>query len=408
MLVALCVLAVTPSVLTTRAMALDAGSFEVPAAAQALAMRIAGDDARTRVIIDFEGDVAHGIFLLPEPNRLVIELPGMEFSAMRGQRVDARGLVSALRYGPFAPGRGRVVMDLGGFVVVDEVLVLAALDGQPARLVVDLIESDAAGFADEVERTRAAFLASVEAPKEDRLDIAAPSSGLPVVVIDPGHGGIDSGAVSRSGVLEKSVVLQFALEFAQALRATGRFEVQLTRDDDVFIPLAGRVRFAQNAGAELFISVHADSLVRHPDLRGATVYTLSERASDEIAQQLVDNERRSDMLAGMDVRSTATSEVADILIDLTRRETTHYSLGFAQDLVSELATSTRMVTNPHRSAGFRVLKAPDIPSVLLELGFLSNDDDERLLTDSQWRARTVVSLTTAVERFFEQRVARAQ
>jgi N-acetylmuramoyl-L-alanine amidase len=227
-------------------------------------------------------------------------------------------------------------------------------------------------------------------------------------VIDPGHGGIDSGAVSRSGVLEKSVVLQFALEFAQALRATGRFEVQLTRDDDVFIPLAGRVRFAQNAGAELFISVHADSLVRHPDLRGATVYTLSERASDEIAQQLVDNERRSDMLAGMDVRSTATSEVADILIDLTRRETTHYSLGFAQDLVSELATSTRMVTNPHRSAGFRVLKAPDIPSVLLELGFLSNDDDERLLTDSQWRARTVVSLTTAVERFFEQRVARAQ
>jgi N-acetylmuramoyl-L-alanine amidase len=166
MLAALCVLAVTPSVLTTRAMALDAASFEVPAAAQALAMRIAGDDARTRVIIDFEGEVAHGIFLLPEPNRLVIELPGMEFSAMRGQRVDARGLVSALRYGPFAPGRGRVVMDLGGFVVVDEVLVLAALDGQPARLVVDLIESDAAGFADEVERTRAAFLASVEAPKE--------------------------------------------------------------------------------------------------------------------------------------------------------------------------------------------------------------------------------------------------
>lgn len=386
------------------AKALEEASFEPAAIAHALSARIAGDEARTRIVVDYEGDLTPSIFVLPQPNRLVFDLPGLSFDPMDGTRIEARGLISGFRFGPFAPGRGRIVVDLADYAIIDEVLILAALDDQPARMVVDLVRSDAQAFEAEVERTRASFLSTQEAPREHRLDIAT-TTGLPVVVIDPGHGGIDSGAVSRSGVLEKSVVLQFALEFADSLRATGLYDVHLTRDDDVFIPLAGRVRFAQSLTADLFISVHADSLVRHRDLRGATVYTLSERASDQIAQQLVDNEARSEMLAGMDVRQTATSDVADILIDLTRRETTRFSLSFARDLVSELSTATRMVSNPHRSAGFRVLKAPEIPSVLLELGFLSNEDDERLLTDPAWRTRTVSSLHTAVDRFFEQRVA---
>ncbi len=381
-------------------------SFEPVEEATALAARIAGDEARTRIVIDLAGDVVPSVYMLPEPNRLILDLPGLSFEPMGDTQVEARGLISAFRYGPFAPGRGRIVVDLADYVVIDEILMLAALDDQPTRLVLDLVRSDEEGFLAEVERTRESFLASVEAPKENRLDIAN-TSGRPIVVIDPGHGGIDSGAVSRSGVLEKEVVLRFAREFAADLRATGRFEVYMTRDDDIFIPLAGRVRFAQNHNADLFISVHADSLVRHRDMRGATVYTLSDRASDEIAQQLVDNERRSEMLAGMDVTEPATSEVADILIDLTRRETTRFSLAFAEDLVSEITTATRMVNNPHRSAGFRVLKAPEIPSVLLELGFLSNEDDVRLLTDAAWRERTIASLSTAVERFFEQRVASA-
>lgn len=386
------------------AKALEEASFEPAAIAHALSARIAGDEARTRIVVDYEGDLTPSIFVLPQPNRLVFDLPGLSFDPMDGTRIEARGLISGFRFGPFAPGRGRIVVDLADYAIIDEVLILAALDDQPARMVVDLVRSDAQAFEAEVERTRASFLSTQEAPREHRLDIAT-TTGLPVVVIDPGHGGIDSGAVSRSGVLEKSVVLQFALEFADSLRATGLYDVHLTRDDDVFIPLAARVRFAQSLTADLFISVHADSLVRHRDLRGATVYTLSERASDQIAQQLVDNEARSEMLAGMDVRQTATSDVADILIDLTRRETTRFSLSFARDLVSELSTATRMVSNPHRSAGFRVLKAPEIPSVLLELGFLSNEDDERLLTDPAWRTRTVSSLHTAVDRFFEQRVA---
>ncbi len=383
----------------------EEASFGLENSGQALAARVAGDSQRTRLIIDVRGEVSPNLYLLPEPNRLILDLPGVSFDPMNNAQVEARGLVSAFRYGPFAPGRGRIVVDLSADIQVDEVLMLAALDDQPARLVIDLVRSDAAGFAAEVERTRESFLASVEAPKENRLDISA--SGLPVVVIDPGHGGIDSGAVSRSGVLEKDVVLRFAREFAADLRATGRFQVVMTREDDVFIPLAGRVRFAQNHGADLFISIHADSLVRHRDMRGATVYTLSERASDAIAQQLVDNERRSEMLAGMDVTETATSEVADILIDLTRRETTRFSLAFAEDLVDEISTATRMVNNPHRSAGFRVLKAPEIPSVLLELGFLSNEDDVRLMADDAWRERTISSLSTAVQRYFEQRIAQA-
>jgi N-acetylmuramoyl-L-alanine amidase len=388
------------------ARATEEASFQPADQAAALAARIAGDEVRTRIVIDLAGEVAPSVYLLPEPNRLILDLPGLSFEPMDNAEVEPRGLISAFRYGPFAPGRGRIVVDLSDYVVIDEILMLAALDDQPARLVLDLVRSDEDGFLAEVERTRESFLASVEAPKENRLDIAN-TSGRPIIVVDPGHGGIDSGAVSRSGVLEKEVVLRFAREFVADLRATGRFEVYMTRDDDVFIPLAGRVRFAQNHHADLFISVHADSLVRHRDMRGATVYTLSDRASDEIAQQLVDNERRSEMLAGMDVTETATNEVADILIDLTRRETTRFSLAFAEDVVNELSTATRMVNNPHRSAGFRVLKAPEIPSVLLELGFLSNEDDVRLLSDAAWRERTIASLSTAVERFFEQRVASA-
>ncbi|MGD1886532.1 MAG: N-acetylmuramoyl-L-alanine amidase [Cohaesibacteraceae bacterium] len=384
----------------------DGASFDQLPLANALAARVAGDLERTRIVVDVEGEVTPAVYVLPQPNRLVLDLPGLSFTPMNQSEVEARGLVSAFRYGPFAPERGRVVVDLADHAVIDDVLMLAAIDGQPARLVLDLVRSDEAGFEAEVERTRDAFLASVEAPKENRLDMVS-GTGRPIVVIDPGHGGIDSGAVSRSGVLEKSVVLNFAQAFADRLRASGRFDVHMTRDDDVFIPLAGRVRFAQSLNADLFISVHADSLVRHRDLRGATVYTLSDRASDAIAQQLVDNEARSEMLAGMDVRETATTEVADILIDLTRRETTRFSLAFAENVVSEISTATRMVNNPHRSAGFRVLKAPEIPSILLELGFLSNEDDVRLLIDEDWQARTVQALSTAVDRFFEQRVASA-
>ena len=384
----------------------DGASFDQLPLANALAARVAGDLERTRIVVDVEGEVTPAVYVLPQPNRLVLDLPGLSFTPMNQSEVEARGLVSAFRYGPFAPERGRVVVDLADHAVIDDVLMLAAIDGQPARLVLDLVRSDEAGFEAEVERTRDAFLASVEAPKENRLDMVS-GTGRPIEVIDPGHGGIDSGAVSRSGVLEKSVVLNFAQAFADRLRASGRFDVHMTRDDDVFIPLAGRVRFAQSLNADLFISVHADSLVRHRDLRGATVYTLSDRASDAIAQQLVDNEARSEMLAGMDVRETATTEVADILIDLTRRETTRFSLAFAENVVSEISTATRMVNNPHRSAGFRVLKAPEIPSILLELGFLSNEDDVRLLIDEDWQARTVQALSTAVDRFFEQRVASA-
>ncbi len=404
--IALCLLLLIGLFWPWSARATEEASFQPADQAAALAARIAGDEVRTRIVIDLAGEVAPSVYLLPEPNRLILDLPGLSFEPMDNAEIEPRGLISAFRYGPFAPGRGRIVVDLSDYVVIDEILMLAALDDQPARLVLDLVRSDEDGFLAEVERTRESFLASVEAPKENRLDIAN-TSGRPIIVVDPGHGGIDSGAVSRSGVLEKEVVLRFASEFVADLRATGRFDVYMTRDDDVFIPLAGRVRFAQNHHADLFISVHADSLVRHRDMRGATVYTLSDRASDEIAQQLVDNERRSEMLAGMDVTETATNEVADILIDLTRRETTRFSLAFAEDLVSEISTATRTVNNPHRSAGFRVLKAPEIPSVLLELGFLSNEDDVRLLTDAAWRERTIASLSTAVERFFEQRVASA-
>lgn len=206
------------------AQATEEASFQPADQAAALAARIAGDEVRTRIVIDLAGEVAPSVYLLPEPNRLILDLPGLSFEPMDDADVEPRGLISAFRYGPFAPGRGRIVVDLSDYVVIDEILMLAALDDQPARLVLDLVRSDEDGFMAEVERTRESFLASVEAPKENRLDIAN-TSGRPIIVVDPGHGGIDSGAVSRSGVLEKEVVLRFAREFVADLRATGRFEV---------------------------------------------------------------------------------------------------------------------------------------------------------------------------------------
>ncbi|MCB1508047.1 MAG: N-acetylmuramoyl-L-alanine amidase, partial [Hyphomicrobiaceae bacterium] len=242
------------------------------------------------------------------------------------------------------------------------------------------------------------------APRGDRLD-RQETDERPLIVLDPGHGGIDTGATGRHGSIEKIIVLQFARRLAELIEEDGRFRVELTRDDDRFIPLGERVEIARRAGADLLLSIHADSIRGHPNLRGATVYTLAERASDEIAAQIADQENASDILAGVILPDQGSDDVRDILLDLTRRETMTYSARFARDMVEEIATSISLVRNPHRSAGFRVLRSADTPSLLLELGFLSNREDERLLVDAEWQARMAEAVYEAIKTFFDQRVA---
>ena len=225
--------------------------------------------------------------------------------------------------------------------------------------------------------------------------VGAPAAPEPFrVMIDPGHGGRDGGAVGRMGTREKDVTLRFARLLRDALEATAGVTVSLTRDGDRAVRLGKRVAMAREANANLFVSVHADS-IRLKGVRGASVYTLAEEASDEIARSIAEGQERSDVLAGFDPPE-AERETADILLDLLRRETDAFSRNAAKRTVTALRRETRMIGNPHRSANFRVLRAPDVPSILIELGYLSNRGDERLLRDEKWLRAMADALAGAI------------
>jgi N-acetylmuramoyl-L-alanine amidase len=218
-------------------------------------------------------------------------------------------------------------------------------------------------------------------------------------VIDAGHGGIDPGTLGRSGTREKDVVLNVARELRKALEGTGRYRVQLTRDTDVFIPLRERVNIARAVQADLFVSLHADAN-DHQDIRGASVYTLSEDASDREAAKLAEKENMSDVIAGVDLAGD-NGPVASILIDLAQRDTMNRSVRFAERVLTSLRRATLVrPTSPHRSADFAVLKAPDIPAALIELGYLTNSTDESEMSKVAWRTRVAASLVAAIDGHF--------
>lgn len=225
-----------------------------------------------------------------------------------------------------------------------------------------------------------------------------PADERKLIIIDPGHGGVDPGAIGHSGTYEKQVVLAMAHQLKKVLEASGSYRVKLTRRRDIFLRLRQRIAIARAAQGDLFISLHADSL-NDPSHRGASVYTLSERASDKEAAQLAARENKSDIIAGMDF-SAETPEVANILIDLAQRETMNHSARFAGALVDELSREIKTLRRSHRFAGFAVLKAPDIPSVLVEIGYLSNATEERLLQDPSHRQKIAHAIYRGVNRFF--------
>ncbi len=368
--------------------------------------RVVGDDNRTRFVLDLTDEVDLSAFTLAEPYRVVLDLPWIDFRLPAGTGTTGRGLVSDWRYGQFAAGRSRIVLDVTGPVKIDKAFVLPAVENQPARLVLDLLKTSAAAFDEEQRKSQLARDTANEAPVQKGDQLPPPDRSKrekPLLVIDPGHGGVDSGTVSASGVMEKDIVLAFAKKLQERLERTGKVAVLLTRTDDTFLPLAARVQFGRDHAADLFLSIHADS--EHVgSVRGATVYTLSDKASDQEAAALAAKENASDLIAGLDLQQEA-DDVTDILVDLTRRETRNFSASFAGGLVGDLASATRMIKNPRRSAGFQVLRAHDVPSVLLEIGYLSNDQDEKLLTSEEWRLRVADAVTQAVLRFFGQKYA---
>ncbi len=393
------------------------GQAAVPAAVSnfpvASDARLAGDAKQTRFVLDLDKPIQHRAFLLADPYRVVIDIPQVSFQLPAGVGTAGRGLVKAFRYGLVMPGGSRIVFDLTGPAKIANSYVLEAANGQPPRLVLELSEVDRAAFMQSLATESRPDLRAAVADAKAAIDPAAPAKpaeppdNRPVVVIDPGHGGPDNGTqAGGSEFMEKNLVLAFGLALRDRLEKSGKYRVVMTRSDDTFVPLDERVRIARGHSAALLVSIHADALPRgEGDAQGATIYTLSDKASDAQAERLAEAENRSDAIAG--VTMSEEPVVADILIDLAQRETRTFSNRFARLLMAEMKTTVRMHKHPLKSAGFRVLKAPDVPSVLVELGYVSNKGDREHLISESWRNRTVGAMSQAIDAFLAKRLVSA-
>ncbi|WP_442201209.1 N-acetylmuramoyl-L-alanine amidase [Rhizobium sp. RAF56] len=370
------------------------GSAAAGDAILAFGARIAGDDARTRIVIDLDRTPQFSVHYLANPTRVVVDLPATAFG-FPAKDLEARGLFSDIRYGTMDEDSARIVLTATKPVK----LVLAEVQpdegGKGQRLVLDAEMAPASEYAELVKQQRWTA--------EDTDNNVGPVVPLEknsnfLIAVDAGHGGIDTGAVASDGSTpEKDITLAFAKALADRLNREPGIKAFLTRDKDEYLSLSQRVTVARQNQASLFISLHADTL-KQKDIRGSTVYTISDRASDKLAADLADRENNSDKIAGAETQA-APAAVTDILMDLTRRETQAFSISLAQDVLNSFNGQISMINNPHRHAGFQVLRAPDVPSILLELGFLSNKEDEKLLLDEKWREKMVDRLTEAVRQY---------
>jgi N-acetylmuramoyl-L-alanine amidase len=389
--------------------------------------RIGEHQDRTRFVVEMSDPVKLRVFTLANPNRVVIDLPEVLWRLSAADKPSGAGVVRSYRYGLFRPGDSRFVIDLNGPVRAADPVILPPEGGNGYRVVLDLFpiaqdkfEQTAGWPADLRAKEAAAEKVAVLAPTASITASPAQSgdqgpNGITailtqqnaqpqttpqkkIVVIDPGHGGIDSGTVGVDGTMEKNVVLAEGLKLRKALQQAG-YIVFMTRETDIFIPLPERVNISRAHEADLFISLHADS---NPDssVNGASIYTLSASGSDREAAALARKENQSDIIAGVDL-SGENSPVASILVALAQRDTMNRSSRFAEMAVSELSRATDILPRePHRSAGFAVLKAPDVPAVLIELGYLSNSHDDSQMVTERWRDAVASAIASAVGRSF--------
>lgn len=365
----------------------------------AVAARVVESSDSAKLTFDLSAPVNAAAHPMVDPDRIVVDLGEVNFQVdpsvgLASAKRDA--IIKAFRFGLFEPGKSRIVIDLGRPACVGKVETTRIAKGAaPSRLSIELKRCDPSVFAAAARQVADGAASAPSAPVAD----ADPNSGPPVIVLDPGHGGVDGGAYG-GGATEKTIVYQYALELKRRLEALNRFKVVLTRNGDQYVSLEDRVRIGREANAALFVSIHADAVSEGgADVSGATVYTCSERASDAEAARIAEHENAADKAAGAD-RKAEPPQVADILFDLKRRETRTYAHMFSRGVIQQLQGATRLNHNPERSAGFVVLKAPDFPSVLVELGYLSNPQDVRSLTSPEWRAKTAAAMASAIDRFF--------
>jgi len=364
---------------------------------RATGVRIGVHGKETRFVVDLSGPVRHRVFSIAHPNRIVVDLPRLDWRTRQEGPRRRNAVIKSYRFGAFTAGANRIVIELRRPAAIARTFVIRPRgDVKNYRFVLDLKPV-----------TQKAFLASVRARR--RVDRKGRDArrvpkrrhavrAKPVIVLDPGHGGIDPGTRGRLGTREKHVTLKVAHAVRRRLQRTKRYKVVMTRSGDTFVPLRQRIAIARKVDGDLFISFHADALFIK-SFRGAAVYTLSEKASDDEAAALAKKENKADIIAGIDL-GRESGDVRNILIDLAQRETMNRSIRLARFLIGDLRREIKLVRNKkHRFAGFAVLRAPDVPSVLIELGYLSNKADERLLRSSRHHAKLARAIVRAIDRY---------
>ncbi len=403
-------------------------------------VRIGLHPDKTRIVVDLSEMSKFRTFVLADPYRLVIDFPAFDWQVGKISNPKASS-VASVRQGALQPGISRIVVDLKDPVVIKSAFLLRAGKGSSDRLVLDFSRTTAEQFARDKGRIHGLLqvdetpVASAAARSQNYSNAAPPAATTPppqetsravpaaigsgmalpgrkpvtappaakrkyVIIIDPGHGGVDPGALGANGAFEKHVTLALGKELKRQLESTGRYEVHLTRDRDIYLRLYQRVDIARKSNADLFISLHADSIGK-PSVHGASVYTLSEKASDSQTAKLAERENKADIIAGTDL-SHEDQQVANILIDLAMRDTMNQSKFFANTVVDTMqGNGLKTLESPHRFAGFAVLKAPDVPSVLIETGFMSNKKEAQLLSSAEYRAKIARAIAAGIDAYFD-------
>ena len=370
------------------------------------ALDVVAKGRMTRLFVELTAETGFTATVLADPYRVVIDLADVSFDLPPGAGQISKGLVRQVRYGVVEKGKSRIVIDTDGPVLIKQSQLLPKKGKAKPRFAIDLVGTTPEAFTAAQTRdeepsspeTTASLPIIMPSKKPGDVPETPQADGKKVIVIDPGHGGIDPGALSPSKTKEKDVVFAFALELKKELQQSGRYDVRMTRTEDKFMTLTDRVAFTRKAGADLFIAIHADT-VRGKTASGTTLYTLSDTASDEEAAALASKENKTDIIAGIDL-AEEEGAVADVLIELVQRESKNHANLFSRTALQELKGVTTMTGKPLRSAGFVVLKSPDVPSVLIELGYLSSKDDEQKLKTPAWRGKMAAALVKAVNRHF--------
>lgn len=367
------------------------------------AVRMGAYPDKTRFVMELSESPGYRVFTLPDPFRVVIDLPEIDWSGLQDKTPKGQGLVEAMRFGLFAPGTSRVVLDVKAPVRLQQVFLITPQEGHGHRFVIDLAPVSRETFFAGTVGKPVLSKKPLETAQTAALPVVPPrpkADERPTIVIDPGHGGVDPGAIGVSGTREKALALTYAHNLKSKLEKTGRYRVVLTRSKDIVVGLRDRVEIAQKVGGDLFISLHANTH-KSGKIRGASIYSLSEKSSDKEAEALAAKENKADIIAGIDL-SNQTEVVSKILIDLAQRETMNSSKQFANIVVGEIGKVTRLLRNTHRFAGFAVLKSATVPSILAEIGYMSNRKEEELLKSASHREKITAAIVQAVTRYFEQ------